>query len=203
MPLDSHSYLVRRGWSGSGSGLRHGSLARPLAIPVKRSLAGVGRDRDDAFPFWEHVFAAAASAIRVNVCDSDDDDDERPKNKEDTPPRENTLVPLARTSTGILSHRRPAPSSARPPTDTDSSTAPRHLSLIAIAKRDAARRALYAQFFPGPVIRPEAVVDGDDSPKHARKMEMKKRRRRGGEGETEPAPRRRRKRQRRAEAPPC
>jgi hypothetical protein len=53
MPLDCHSYLVAQGWSGKGSGLRQGAISRPLAIPQKRTLAGIGKDREDAFPFWD------------------------------------------------------------------------------------------------------------------------------------------------------
>ena len=53
MPLDGHSYLVKQGWTGKGNGLRHGSISRPLAIPQKRNLAGLGKDRDEAFPFWD------------------------------------------------------------------------------------------------------------------------------------------------------
>jgi len=53
MPLDGHSYLVSQGWEGKGTGLRQGSISRPLAIPQKRNLAGLGKDRDEAFPFWD------------------------------------------------------------------------------------------------------------------------------------------------------
>lgn len=53
MPLDGHSYLASYGWSGKGTGLRTGAIDRPLAIPKKRNLAGVGKDRDEAFPFWD------------------------------------------------------------------------------------------------------------------------------------------------------
>ncbi len=55
MPLDGHSYLVAQGWIGKGSGLREGAISRPLAIPQKRTLAGVGKDRDEAFPFWDQL----------------------------------------------------------------------------------------------------------------------------------------------------
>jgi hypothetical protein len=36
-----------------GSGLREGSIAKPIAIPKKKTLSGIGKDRDEAFPFWE------------------------------------------------------------------------------------------------------------------------------------------------------
>ena len=53
MPLNGHSYLVGQGWEGHGSGLRKDAISRPLAIPQKKSLAGLGKDRDEAFPFWD------------------------------------------------------------------------------------------------------------------------------------------------------
>jgi hypothetical protein len=53
MPLDGHSYLASYGWSGKGTGLRSGAIDKPLAIPPKRNLSGVGKDRDEAFPFWD------------------------------------------------------------------------------------------------------------------------------------------------------
>ena len=53
MPLDGHAHLVSQGWSGKGSGLRSGAIANPINIVQKKSLAGVGKDRDEAFPFWD------------------------------------------------------------------------------------------------------------------------------------------------------
>jgi hypothetical protein len=53
MPLDGHSYLVSQGWGGKGTGLRPGAISRAIAIPKKKNLAGVGKDRDEAFPFWD------------------------------------------------------------------------------------------------------------------------------------------------------
>ncbi|KAI0320541.1 hypothetical protein OF83DRAFT_1052928, partial [Amylostereum chailletii] len=145
MPLDGHNYLRNQGWSGKGTGLRHGSISRPLTIPQKRTLAGVGKDRDEAFPFWDHVFAAAATAIQVKLA-NDDDSSVR---------TESTPAPqLNRTSTGILSNRRPlegtpaTSGSSTPTLDPSNSNAPR-LSLIATAKKEAAKRGLYSRFFKG------------------------------------------------------
>lgn len=53
MPLNSHSYLVAQGWKGTGKALREGAINRPVIIAQKKTLAGVGRDRDEAFPFWD------------------------------------------------------------------------------------------------------------------------------------------------------
>ncbi|KAJ6585104.1 hypothetical protein B0H19DRAFT_924757, partial [Mycena capillaripes] len=144
MPLDGHSYLVAQGWTGSGTGLRQGAISRPLAIPQKKNLAGLGKDRDEAFPFWDHLFSAASKSIQVKISSGDDSDDS------DLEP--NAGVSLKRTSTGILSNRRPvtgasAENSGATTPDVDD-TAPR-LSLLATAKREAAKRGLYSRFFRG------------------------------------------------------
>ncbi|KAH8825192.1 hypothetical protein DL96DRAFT_1712213 [Flagelloscypha sp. PMI_526] len=72
MPLDTHGYLVAQGWQGKGVALRDGAISRPLAIPQKRTLAGVGKDRDEAFPFWDHLFTAASKAIQIKVSSEED-----------------------------------------------------------------------------------------------------------------------------------
>lgn len=65
MPLDGHSFLVAQGWGGKGTGLRQGGISRPLAIPQKKTLAGLGKDRDEAFPFWDQ-YVDACLAIFVD-----------------------------------------------------------------------------------------------------------------------------------------
>ncbi|KIM43143.1 hypothetical protein M413DRAFT_443952 [Hebeloma cylindrosporum] len=156
MPLDGHSYLVSQGWEGKGTGLRQGAISRPLAIPQKKNLAGLGKDRDEAFPFWDHLFTAAAKSIQVK-CMSDDEDERT----EDSSSNE---VSIKRTSTGIFSTRRPvdgtpATSGTITPVDNDSGTATPRLSLMTIAKRDAAKRGLYSRFFRGPVLGPETLAE--------------------------------------------
>ncbi|KAH9941076.1 hypothetical protein B0H21DRAFT_753482 [Amylocystis lapponica] len=149
MPLDGHAYLVSQGWQGKGSGLRQGAIARPVAVAQKKTLAGIGKDRDDAFPFWDHVFAAAAVNIQVKLHKDDDDSD-----SEGTPA---PVVSLQRTSTGIISNRRPetgAPvlsGTAIPESQASGSVTPR-LSVMAAAKQEAARRTLYSMFFRGPTL---------------------------------------------------
>ena len=69
---------------------------------------------------------------------------------------------LRQTSTGILSNRPPivgtscVSSGTTTPTTSDSSSAPR-LSLLALAKRETARRGLYSRFFRGPILGPDDV----------------------------------------------
>lgn len=53
MPLDGHAHLVAQGWSGKGNGLRHGAITKPVTVVQKKTLAGIGKDRDEAFPFWD------------------------------------------------------------------------------------------------------------------------------------------------------
>lgn len=62
---------------------------------------------------------------------------------------------MKRTSTGILSNRRPVVSTATSSgTATPDAEGPR-LTLLASAKRDAAKKGLYAKFFRGPVLGPD------------------------------------------------
>jgi hypothetical protein len=71
---------------------------------------------------------------------------------------------LRQTSTGILSNRPPllgttVSSGTTTPTpcpDLASSSTPR-LSLLALSKRETARRALYSRFFRGPILGPDDV----------------------------------------------
>ncbi|KAJ9103362.1 hypothetical protein QFC19_004461 [Naganishia cerealis] len=66
MPMDTSEYLTSRGWKGKGTALKHGHVTRPLAVVQKKTLSGVGKDRDEAVPFWDNIFAAAAINIKVS-----------------------------------------------------------------------------------------------------------------------------------------
>ncbi|KAF9267331.1 hypothetical protein L218DRAFT_920052 [Marasmius fiardii PR-910] len=155
MPLDGHSYLVSQGWSGKGTGLRQGAITRPIAITQKKSLAGVGKDRDEDFPFWDHLFSAASKSIQVKISN---DDSEHTSDSDNDP----TSAPtLKRTTTGILCNLRPNDSAVTSATASGTST-PKpidssnlKLSLIALAKREAAKRNLYSRFYRGPVLDPD------------------------------------------------
>lgn len=155
MPLDGYTYLTSYGWTGKGTGLRKGAIEKPVTIAQKRNLAGVGKDRDEAFPFWDHLFTAASKAITIKVA-SDDDDDDGNDNVEDLPRQQ---LDIKRTSTGIFSNRRPA--AGTPTSESASGTATPDLyvgpklSLIAAAKREAMKRGLYSKFFRGPVLGPD------------------------------------------------
>ncbi|KAK7464660.1 hypothetical protein VKT23_003904 [Stygiomarasmius scandens] len=209
MPLDGHSFLVSQGWAGKGAGLRQGAITRPITVAQKNNLGGLGKDRDEAFPFWDHLFTAASKAITLKIHDSDDSDSDT------TGPAASTLK---RTSTGILSNRRPVdlPSTSTSGTCTpepSSSTGPR-LSLLAHAKREAAKRHLYSKFYRGLVLAPDtksaqeppntpgtsiktmAAVEttSDPSPFVVESIENKKKRKRKTETEEENSERQERKR---------
>ncbi|KAF8842131.1 hypothetical protein BDN67DRAFT_948116 [Paxillus ammoniavirescens] len=154
-----HAYLTSYGWAGTGTGLRRGAIDKPLAVPPKKNLAGLGKDRDEAFPFWDHLFTAASKAITIKVSSDDEDADEDPS-------KPTATLSLKRTTTGIISNRPPvsgtpasASGTATPDSDVPGAGTLTRLSLIATAKREAARRGLYSRFFRGPVLGP----DGDPS----------------------------------------
>ncbi|KAI9465577.1 hypothetical protein BJY52DRAFT_1113439 [Lactarius psammicola] len=158
MPLDGHAFLVNQGWSGAGTGLRNGSISRPVSIPQKRNLAGIGKDRDEAFPFWDHLFTAAASAIQIECFSSDGEDGDA-----STRDLRSSTLDLRQTTTGILSNLPPVvgtpiSSGDITPDATSGSSTPR-LSLMALAKREAARRGLYSRFFRGPVLGPDVQAE--------------------------------------------
>ncbi|KAL4073080.1 hypothetical protein V8B97DRAFT_1869086 [Scleroderma yunnanense] len=146
MPLDGYSYLTSYGWTGRGTGLRKGAIDKPIAVAQKRTLAGVGKDRDEAFPFWDHLFSAASKAITIKVTNDDEEEEDLPQ----TQP-----LDLKRTSTGIISNRRPTDGTPASGSVTPDPNAGPHLSLVAAAKREAVRRGLYSRFFRGPVLGPD------------------------------------------------
>ncbi|KAG1751182.1 hypothetical protein EDB19DRAFT_1675824 [Suillus lakei] len=160
MPLDGHGYLASYGWSGKGTGLRTGAIDRPLAIPKKRNLAGVGKDRDEAFPFWDHLYSAATKAITIKIIDDDDDDDD--DQNEDS--SGSTTLQLKRTATGIISNRRPLSGTPASGTSTPDTVAYPRTSILTIAKREAARKGLYSRFFRGPTLAPDDPSNLSSSP---------------------------------------
>ena len=53
MTIDSHSYLVSRGWKGKGTALKEGGLSRPIVQAQKKDQKGLGKNRDESFQFWD------------------------------------------------------------------------------------------------------------------------------------------------------
>jgi len=63
--LDVAGHLTSFGWKGHGTALREGAIARPLLVSQKKSLSGLGKDRDEAFPFWDqYVHPLLAHTLR-------------------------------------------------------------------------------------------------------------------------------------------
>lgn len=59
MPLNAASYLGEHGWQGKGvplDGKEGRGLRKPLALPMKRNLKGLGKDRDRATEWWDCLF---------------------------------------------------------------------------------------------------------------------------------------------------
>jgi hypothetical protein len=63
--FDSANYLRGLGWSGPGSSLNNsaGARAKPITVIQKKSLSGVGRDRDTSFQWWDAIFTSVASKV--------------------------------------------------------------------------------------------------------------------------------------------
>ncbi|KIM66857.1 hypothetical protein SCLCIDRAFT_7756 [Scleroderma citrinum Foug A] len=198
MTLDGYSYLTSYGWSGRGTGLRKGAIDKPITVPQKRNLAGVGKDRDEAFPFWDHLFTAASKAITIKVT-SDGEDESEVDGEGEEEVSKNQLPDLKRTSTGIISNRRPT--SGTPVSGSPDPTTSSQLSLIAAAKREAVKRGLYSRFFRGPVLGPDVdsstsvTPTGSSSPApESSSQEVKKKRRKSKDGDETKEERRERKR---------
>ena len=72
--FDPAQHLTKQGWKGTGTGIRlhstsplfmvrlksfhtlalkNGHATRPLPVVPKKSLSGIGKDRDQAIPFWD------------------------------------------------------------------------------------------------------------------------------------------------------
>ncbi|KAL1743179.1 hypothetical protein HDZ31DRAFT_65289 [Schizophyllum fasciatum] len=157
MVLDTHGYLASQGWSGHGNGLRHGSISRPVIIAQKKNNKGLGKERDDGFQFWNHVFDAAVKTINIKIADSDDESGAQSNSAAPV------LPALNRTSTGILSNRAPILGGSAISSETSSGTSTptvktATMSIFAQAKRETARRSLYGRFYRA------FVIQSDDSP---------------------------------------
>lgn len=70
MPLNSVTYLTTQGWGGTGvplDGAGGSGLKKPLAIPTKRGLKGLGKERDRAVEWWDNLFEVGGSSQKENV----------------------------------------------------------------------------------------------------------------------------------------
>ncbi|QRW00417.1 hypothetical protein RhiJN_28435 [Ceratobasidium sp. AG-Ba] len=147
--LDGQTHLVKQGWKGTGHPLKEGGRARPIVIAQKKTLGGIGKDRDESFAFWDHLYDVAAKSIKFKIPAEDGESDEEREEQISAPT-------FHRTQTGIISNRRPTslptPSSSKSPSPPPSS-----VSIISRAKQEAARRSLYSRFLRGPLITQESL----------------------------------------------
>lgn len=77
--FNPHDHLVKQGWKGKGTGkwccaetcsaswhcatttmltrlppaLKNGHATRPIPVVQKKTLSGIGKDRDESIPFWD------------------------------------------------------------------------------------------------------------------------------------------------------
>ncbi|KAG8745962.1 hypothetical protein FRC10_006525 [Ceratobasidium sp. 414] len=65
--LDGQTHLVKQGWKGAGHPLKAGGRTRPIIIAQKKTLGGIGRDRDESFAFWDHLYDVAAKSIKFKI----------------------------------------------------------------------------------------------------------------------------------------
>ncbi|KAG9128487.1 hypothetical protein FRC07_009711 [Ceratobasidium sp. 392] len=159
--LDGQNHLVKQGWKGAGHPLKAGGRSRPIVIAQKKTLGGIGKDRDESFAFWDHLYDVAAKSIKFKIPAEDAE-----SNGEQG--EEVSTQTFQRTQTGILSNRRP--STLPTPSSSKSSSPPTpSTSIISQAKQEAARRSLYSRFLRGPVITNE--TPSPESPDSAKLTE--------------------------------
>ncbi|WRT68142.1 uncharacterized protein IL334_005117 [Kwoniella shivajii] len=129
--FDPAAHLSKHGWKGKGTALKHGHSVRPLAVVQKKTLSGIGKDRDTAVPFWDHIFEATAASLFSSVASSPSGS---PGPSSWAPP------PSQVDSRGRLI---PTPIEVK-----------KKLSINATARagREIARRGLYSKFLRGKVL---------------------------------------------------
>ncbi|WVQ96609.1 hypothetical protein IAU59_003714 [Kwoniella sp. CBS 9459] len=152
--FDPAAHLHKHGWKGKGTALKHGHSTRPLAVVQKKTLSGIGKDRDEAVPFWDHIFAAtAASLFSASPTPA-------PSNSGSPGPGPSSSSwapsPLNVDSRG--NKLAPAPGDL-----TVGSAAKPKLSINATARagKELARRGLYSRFLRGKVLVPEPESESE------------------------------------------
>ncbi|GAA5820273.1 hypothetical protein JCM3770_002447 [Rhodotorula araucariae] len=154
--FDSATFLRGLGWNGPGSSLNNSAAgrAKPVAVTQKKTLGGVGRDRDTSFAWWDAVFSSVASKVGQSTAPSEQHH---------------------RTSTGILSHRPPPPSGNAYEPLTAAQKTGLNLDAMAAVKLELARRQLYSGFLRGSVITgsgdDDDDADGEAPPKKRKRDE--------------------------------
>ncbi|WVO18612.1 hypothetical protein L204_106331 [Cryptococcus depauperatus] len=143
--FDPAAHLEKQGWKGRGTALKHGHATRPLPVVQKKTLSGIGKDRDAAVPFWDHIFAATAASLFI------------PSAMPSPTPSTSKWVTMAPAST--------PGSKSGSSSSTPQPQIPPKLSINASTRvsRDLARRQLYSRFLRGKVLLPETEEEVEET----------------------------------------
>lgn len=65
MSFSPATYLRGLGWGGPGTPLTDapGARSKPVVVAQKKTLAGLGKDRDTSHQWWDDVFKAVADKV--------------------------------------------------------------------------------------------------------------------------------------------
>ncbi|CAD6579149.1 MAG: hypothetical protein TREMPRED_002410 [Tremellales sp. Tagirdzhanova-0007] len=141
--FDPAAHLSRQGWKGKGTALKIGHATRPLPVVQKKTLSGIGKDRDEAIPFWDQIFASTAATLFPSTPN--------PSLTSYTATAPTTSSSRASASSVLL------PLASLPAQRSDLSTSAR-------LGREVAHRGLYSKFLLGskPSISTERVPETED-----------------------------------------
>ncbi|KEI37021.1 uncharacterized protein L969DRAFT_90082 [Mixia osmundae IAM 14324] len=142
MSFSPAGYLQAQGWQGAGQGLQAGSRAKPITLIKKKDQSGLGKDRDEAYPWWDDVFANVAKKIPSKPAVS----------AGAVSPQSNARRHT--TVTGLISPL-PAPATSHSGLSTAGTSIPSasvQLDVIAQAKRAGAKAHLYSRFSRGATL---------------------------------------------------
>lgn len=135
MPLNSTTYLEAHGWEGKGvplDGKNGRGLKKPLSVPQKRNVKGLGKERDRAVEWWDCLFEASAKSISIAVPTANS------VNGKATNPTAATVNAVVESANAAIAADGPS-----------SSSLSARVSLIGQAKREHARKMLMSGFVRG------------------------------------------------------
>lgn len=147
MPLNTTSFLVSQGWEGVGvplDGKAGKGLKKPLAITQKKTLSGIGKDRDRADDWWNSIFTAGAKSLSIGPS---------PASSGASTPTLDKSKPSTSTTSWSMGER---------------SAASATMSLSSLAKREHARKTLMSNFVRGkPIVPAVEPIDNRRPPSAA------------------------------------
>ncbi|OCF39249.1 hypothetical protein I317_06967 [Kwoniella heveanensis CBS 569] len=150
--FDPAAHLHKHGWKGKGTALKHGHSTRPLAVVQKKTLSGIGKDRDEAVPFWDHIFAATAASLFSPSAS--------PASPAPSSSSSWAAAPVTVDSKG--NKLAPAPGELTVQTKPKLS-----INATARAGKELARRGLYSRFLRGKVLVPDPESESESESEDA------------------------------------